>query len=181
MKRLLFSLVASAVALGSAHAQKMTEPEYVGQVNYVGTDSTVTLLEVENTEMKTKSNGLGFVPVAGMFLSKGQSYLVIKGAKSKTKLSGDNVTLIARVKENDEDPKSKIGIIKFEPKKKERRYLMAEAGLLSMKNKTAYSDFKFDAKKFGKASYLIKVEKLEPGEYGIITNDFGRLSTFTVE
>lgn len=174
-------ILMSFLASMTANAQKMTEPEWVGQVNYVNADSTVTLLELENTEMKSKANGLSFVPVAGTFLGKGQTFLQVKGAKSKTKISGDGIQLIVRVKENDEDPKTKVGIIKLEAKKKDRRYLMAEAGLFSFKNKTAFSDFKFDAKKFGKSSYIIKVEKLEPGEYGIFANDFGRLSTFTVE
>lgn len=180
MKKFGIGLLMLAIT-NCAFAQRITEPEYIGQVNYVGTDSTVTLLEVENTEMKAKGNGLGFIPVAGMFLSKGQSLLCIKGTKSKTSLKGNNITLIARVKDNNEDPKSKIGIIKFEPKKKERRYLMAEVGLLAIKTKSAYSDFKFETKKFGEASYVIKVEKLEPGEYGVLTGDFGRIATFTVE
>lgn len=182
MRKIAFALAASVLAIGPAHAQKMTEPEYIGQVNYINADSTTTLMETEPASMNTKNNGLSFVPVAGMFLGKGQAFIAVKGTKSMTKLPAKGIKFLVRVKDNDEDPKGQVGIIKFDVKKKERRYLMAEAGLVSgVKDKISLNDFKYEVKRFGEKSYLIEVGDLKPGEYAITTGDHKRLATFSVE
>ena len=99
-----------------------------------------------------------------------------------TKLPAKGIKFLVRVKDNEEDPKGQVGIIKFDVKKKERRYLMAEAGLVSgVKDKISLNDFKYDVKRYGQKSYLIEVGDLKPGEYAITTGDHKRLATFSVE
>lgn len=181
MKKSLLLIISAFTCIGM-NAQKMAEPEYIGQVNYVNADSTTTLMETEPASTHAKGNGMFFVPVAGSFLGKSQCFLVVKGTKSMTSLPAKGIKFLVRVKDNEEDPKGQVGIIKFEVKKKERRYLMAEAGLVSgVKDKISLNDFKYDVKRFGQKSYLIEVGDLKPGEYAITTGDHKRLATFSVE
>lgn len=182
MKKTIITMLLMGAAL-SGFAQKMTEPEFIGQVDIINQDSTLAQVETEETHLSAKSNGMFWIPGAGAFLGKGQSWLIVNGAKSKTELPGTEVSLLVRVKDNNENPHKVVGIIKFEGKKKQRRYLMAESGLVTGTNaKHAYNDVKFDVRKFGKASYIIKATELEPGEYGVIVGeDIARLATFTVK
>ena len=54
MKKLLFTI--SMMAAFSANAQSVIEPEYIGQVAVVNTDSTTTLLQKETASMKANSS-----------------------------------------------------------------------------------------------------------------------------
>ena len=66
---------------------------------------------------------------------------------------------------------------------------MAEAGTLSATKTNNLSSVDFKAKKYGESSYLIQLENLTPGEYGIIIGDPNtqntkngmKITTFTVE
>lgn len=181
MKKVILSMMVSLFALG-ANAGNVVEPEYNGQVAIVNADSTTTLLATEESEIKAKSNHLGYVPVAGMFLGKGLSYVVVKGKEASTKVASKDVTLIVRVKNHDDNPVSTVGVVKYESKKKERRWLMSESGLLSGTSvKTIVGNVKFEAKKYGKSSYLITVKGLEAGEYGVYVSAVESASTFSVQ
>ena len=181
MKKLLFTLAALG-CMASAYAQKISEPEYIGQVAVVNADSTTTILPTEKKEVKVNTNKLSFVPVAGMFIGKGRSYMSIKGASSKTTVPSSNVKLVVRVDNNNVDPHKKLGIVKFEVKKKERRYMMAESGLMSGTTvKASYNDLDYKAEKMGASSYLVTLDKVAPGEYGIITEEDNSIVTFSVK
>lgn len=181
MKCNILSLALLLLAQGAA-AQNFKEPEYIGQVGIMSADSTVTLLPTEKTEVKSKTNKLGLVPVAGLFLSKGQAYMIVKGATSQTTMPSSKVQLVVRVDNNNIDPHKKFGFVKFEVKKKERRFLMAESGFLSgTTSKVNYDDVKYKAEKIGNSSYLVTLENVEPGEYGLIAEDYSYLTTFSVK
>lgn len=181
MKKLLFTFAALGCMV-SAYAQKIQEPEYIGQVAIVNADSTITVLPTEKTEVKANTNKLAFVPVAGMFLSKGRSYMTIKGASSTTTVPSSKVQLVVRVDNNHVDPHKKIGFVKFEVKKKERRFLMAESGLFSGTTaKTSYDDLGYKVEKNGESSYLVTLDNVKPGEYGLITEDYSTIATFRVK
>lgn len=181
MKKVILSMMVSLFVLGT-NAGNVIEPEYNGQVAIVNADSTTMLLATEESEIKAKSNHLGYVPVAGMFLGKGLSYVVVKGKEASTKVASQDVTLIVRVKNHDDNPVSTVGIVKYESKKKERRWLMSESGLLSGTSvKTIVGNVKFEAKKYGESSYLITVKGLEPGEYGVYVSAVESASTFSVQ
>ena len=97
--------------------------------------------------------------------------------------------LIIKAKDNNTDPNSFINIFKFEIKGDERRYQLAEAGTLSKTETNNLSSIEYKAKKYGESSYLIKMEGLTPGEYGIVIGDPNnqntkntmKVTTFTVE
>lgn len=110
-------------------AQNITEPEYKGQVAVINTDSTTTLLQKETGEHKAKSSAFALVPIPGAsLLDRTKAYLTVKGAESPNKISSKKFSLIIRVKDNSEEPKNAFGIFKFETKKKERRFKMADIG-----------------------------------------------------
>ena len=66
---------------------------------------------------------------------------------------------------------------------------VAEVGTLSATKTNNLASVDFKAKKYGESSYLIQLEDLEPGEYGIIIGDPNnantkngmKVTTFTVE
>lgn len=181
MKKLLLT-IATLGSMASAYAQNFKEPEYIGQVGVMNADSTVTLLPTEKTEMKAKTNGLIYIPVAGSFLGKGQSFLIVKGATSQTTVPSSNLQLVVRVDNNGVVPSKKIGFVKFEVKKKERRYLMAEAGMFTGTTaKTSYDGLKFKATKIGNSSYLVTFDDVKPGEYALVTEDLSEVATFSVK
>lgn len=164
------------------YAQKISEPEYIGQVAIVNADSTTTLLQKEAAEQKAKSSGLAYIPIAGAaLLDKAKVYLAVKGASSPTKSSAKSLTLVIRAKDNNEEPKAAFGIFKFDAKKKERRYALASSALLSTKATTTFTTVPYKAKKYGTSSYWVVMENLEPGEYGVVTGDLGSIATFSVK
>ena len=106
----------------SASAQNVKEPEYNGQVAILQADSSLVVLQKEVAQMKTKTTGFGYIPIPGSsLLDKGKSFLQVKGNASPNKVTQGKVTLVIRVKDNNEDPKNAIGVFQFEAKKKERR------------------------------------------------------------
>ncbi len=112
------------------------------------------------------------------------------GVHSASTIKGAATTrLIIRAKDNTTDPNSFISIFKFDVTKKERRYQLAESGTLSKTETNNLSSVEFKAKKYGKSSYLLLLEDLQPGEYGIVIGDPNntneknsmKVTTFTVE
>ena len=164
-------------------AQTASEPEYIGQVALLNEDNTLTVLPKESAEQKTTSSKWGMIPVPGSsLLDKSKVYLAVKGNSSPTKFSSKNIILIVRGKDHNEEPKKAVGIFKFAQKKKERRYSLAEAGLVTgIKTTNTFNTVPFKANKYGKASYLIELSNLETGEYGIVTTELNEVTTFSIQ
>lgn len=183
MKTLLMAVMMNITFAGNAMAQNVTEPEYIGQVAHIQEDGKHLILTKEEAQMKTKTSGFGYIPIPGSsLLDKGKTFLQVKGCSSPTKIDKGKVTFIIRVKDNNEDPKNALGIFKFEAKKKERRFMMAEVGILSgAKAISSFNTIPYEVKKHGESSYLVTIGDLTPGEYGIVTSDIGNVSTFSVE
>lgn len=181
MKKLLFT--AALLALTSfGFAQKIVEPEYIGQVALVNEDSSMVVLPKENAKEKASSTKFGLLPIPGSdLLDKHSVFLYVKGNSSPTKLSSKKIILVIRSKNNDEEPKNAFGIFKFEVKKKERRYSLAEANLLGAKATTSFNTVPFNAKKFGESSYLVEISNLSEGEYGIVSNGLSEITTFAIQ
>ena len=157
-------------------AQNITEPEYKGQVAVINADSTTTLLQKETGEHKAKSSAFALVPI-----DRTKAYLTVKGAESPNKISSKKFSLIIRVKDNSEEPKNAFGIFKFETKKKERRFKMADIGFGSASATTNFTTVDYEAKKYGSSSYLVTLHDLPSGEYGVVANGFDSIATFSVK
>lgn len=163
-------------------AQNITEPEYKGQVAVINADSTTTLLQKETGEHKAKSSAFALVPIPGAsILDRTKAYLTVKGAESPNKISSKKFSLIIRVKDNSEEPKNAFGIFKFETKKKERRFKMADIGFGSASATTNFTTVDYEAKKYGSSSYLVTLHDLPAGEYGVVANGFDSIATFSVK
>lgn len=182
MKHLILTTTLFLYAL-LCQAQNIQEPEYKGQVAMLKADSTIVLLQKENGEQKAKSSMFGAIPIPGAsLLDKTKAWLTVKGVSSPNKITSKTFSLVIRVKDNSEEPKNAFGVFKFEVKKKERRYQMADIGVLSgAKATTNFTTVSYDAKKFGTSSYLVTFNNLEGGEYGIVAGDFSSIATFSVE
>jgi len=181
MKKLLFTI--SMMAAFSANAQSVIEPEYIGQVAVVNTDSTTTLLQKETASMKANSSKFGFIPLPGSsLLDKSKVNLVVKGAESRTTLQKGRLTFIVRAEKNDIEPSSVFRIFQFEVKKKNRQFQMAESSLLGgTKSEMSLNNVSYEVKKYGSTSYLVVIDNAEPGEYGVITTDISKIATFGVK
>ena len=183
MKTTLLS-IAVFCCMASAQAQKVTvpEPEYKGQVAVINADSTTTLLQKETGEHKAKSSAFALVPIPGAsLLDRTKAYLTVKGAESPNKISSKKFSLIIRVKDNSEEPKNAFGIFKFETKKKERRFKMADIGFGSAMATTNFTTVDYEVKKYGSSSYLVTLHDLPAGEYGVVANGFDSIATFSVK
>lgn len=116
MKNLMMAVV-MLITCTTSMAQGIQEPEYIGQVALVQSDSSQVVLVKEEAEMKTKTSGFGYIPIPGSsLLNKGKTFLRVKGDTSPNKIAKGEVQLIVRVKDNNEDPKNSIGVFQFETK-----------------------------------------------------------------
>lgn len=163
------------------------EPEFSEETLLLTSDSEGVVLKRENGYVKTKAGASLYLTGIG----KVKSRLTIDGNKSINDVkAGESTRLIVRAKDNSTDPNSFINIFKFDIyKNKERRYQLAEVGTLSASKTNNLASVEFKAKKYGESSYLILLEDLAPGEYGILIGDPNnantkngmKVTTFTVE
>lgn len=168
-------------AAGFAQSEKL-EPEFIGQVVVINADSTTTLLQKEQTSIKSSSSKFGMIPIPGTgFLDKTKVNLTVKGAESKTALPKGRLTFVIKTGDNKKDPKDVFGIFQFEVKKNKRQYQLAEAGVLSgIQSTMNFNSVPSEAKKYGEDCYLVVIDNAEPGQYAIITTDISQVSTFSV-
>jgi len=172
------------------NAQEITvaEPEFAEETLMLVSNTQGELLKRESGTIKTKAGASLYLTGIG----KVKSRLTLAGPRSaNVGITGHSTTqLIIKAKDNATDPNSFINIFKFEVyKQKERRYQLAEAGTLSKTETNNLSSVDYKAKKYGESSYLIKMENLTPGEYGIVLGDPNsqntkngmKVTTFTVE
>lgn len=188
MKKMMTALVLSLFVTMSATAQvTVAEPEFSEETLLLTSDSEGIKLKRESGYVKTKAGASLYLTGIG----KVKSRLTIDGVKSVNDVKAQRTTrLIVKAKDNSTDPNSFINIFKFDIyKNKERRYQLAEAGTLSATKTSNLASVEYMAKKYGESSYLIQLEDLEPGEYGIIIGDPNnantkngmKVTTFTVE
>lgn len=187
MKKVSMILSIVLITAWNANAQvTVEEPEFVEQTLLLVSDTEGIELDRENATIATKAGASLYLTGIG----KAKSRLTLKGKTSTSRVKGSSVTrLIIKAEDNNTDPESFISIFQFEIKKKERRYQLAEAGTFSKTEKNNLSSINYKAKKYGTSSYLILIEDLQPGEYGIIIGDPNsentknnmKVTTFTVK
>ena len=148
------------------------EPEYVGQVVFLTSDTTAVALQKEPWTTGSSSSHIGavlgaVVPGAAL-LDKTKMVTTIAGPAAAQEFACTTARFIVRAKDNDIDPTGCVGIFKYVVnKKKNRERKMAEMGLLSGTSfNIGATDVVFTAKKYGESSYLIEAT-FEPGEYAI--------------
>lgn len=163
MKQLLLFLLLPAISL-VARAQSF-EPEWVGEVLVltVDGDTVPTKTEKCNVQIKTSSSAARIITGFGNINQK----ISIKGGQSPTQIGKDKpICLIVKCKDNESDPTSFIQIIKFDAKKKERKAELAKVNWIGNVSENNMTYLPFEAKRYGKNSYLLQIEPQE-GEYGV--------------
>lgn len=187
MKKILLTFAMAAFfAIGMNAQVTVAEPDFAEETLLLISDSEGLLLNRENGTVKTKAGASLYLTGIG----KVKSRLTLAGTNSVSKVKGASTTrLIVKAKDNKTDPNSFINIFQFEIKGKERRYQLAETGTLSKAETNNLSSVDYKAKKYGENSYLLVLEDLAPGEYGIVMGDPNndntknsmKVTTFTVE
>ena len=169
MKRIL-SIVIVAILATNAKAQQVTvsEPEFAEQSLVLTSDSTSVMLPRESASLKSKASASLYLTGIG----KVKSRITLKGEKSAVAIKQEPTTrLIIKATDNKTDPKSFISLFKFEVKSNKRQALVAEAGTFTGTSENSLSNIDYDAKKYGEASYLLFIDNLTPGEYGLLLGD----------
>ena len=169
-KRIVFIVLALCLSLISSFAQNVKEPDFIGEIYLLTSDSTFISLQKTAATIQAKSNGLSMlVPLA----TQVKSHMVIKGSKAETRIKKDDnpVQLIVRCKNNDYEATNIISLLPFEVKKKERRYLMNKVSILGGSSVESMEGLPFKFEKYGESSYKIILENMEVGEYGIMVSE----------
>lgn len=168
MKKALLSTFAITVFAITANAQKIEEPEFIGESLLVKSDNSTVPLEKQLSQGRTvASTGLILTGIG-----KVRQQIQIDGCCANVKFAkNDDVKIIVRNTDNLSDPLSIIKVFKFEPKKKFRRAELASASSLGSSKNNNLDYIAFSGKKFGTNSYILKLSTIEPGEYGIIISN----------
>lgn len=190
MKKIILSIVL-AMALVPAMAQRTDkqinreaalEPEFNDQACILNADSTTTMLPMESVRMKGKSTYYGLIPIPGSgLLDKNKMYLEFQGEKSTVTIKPGTVNIILKEKENGDDPRSSLGFMTLEVKKKKRRAEWMSFGLLQGSKMDTQGSNQYEVRKFGKSSYLITIRNLQPGQYALGVKSGMAMATFGVE
>ena len=169
MKRFLLTSVVAVMAF-SAMAQQVSveEPEFAEQSLVLTSDSTFVMLPRESASLKAKASASLYLTGIG----KVKSRITLKGENSNVVVKqAPAIRLIVKASDNKTDPKSFISFFKFEVKTNKRQALVAEVGTFTGASENSLSNIDFNAKKYGESSYLISLDNLEPGEYGLLLGD----------
>lgn len=165
----LFFFTAIMLSIICAKAQvSVPEPEFIGQVVLLTSDSTAVLLPKEKSTMKSKSTHFGMIPIPGAsLLDKTKVNTVFQGKESSVTTDSGTVRFIMRVEKPDLDPSSYLRIVKFQVKKNNREITTAETGLFQGIHLDLSSTDSYEVKKYKDSSLLITLRNVEPGQYGI--------------
>ena len=161
MRKLYFLLYVFTLTSTVITAQ-VTEPDFIGEVLLLNEDSSLTQLDKEIGDLVS---GISWATNSWDALT-----LEVNGGKSQLRLKLKSLQLIVRAVDNNSDPLSIISIYKFKTKKRKRTVLLSEnnSGTL-LKSKTHSENIiRFSGKRYGNSSYIINLEDLETGEYGVL-------------
>ena len=163
MKKILFVLLIAVSGNFFSQQTIVDEPEFVGECLLIK-DNQATLLEKNLTQNRTvASTGLILTGIG-----KVRQQVQIDGCCASVKISNsDDVRFIIRNIDNQSDPLSIIKILKFEVKKNYRRAELASFSTLGSAKSNNLDYVSFVGKKYGTSSYILKLENLTVGEYGI--------------
>jgi hypothetical protein len=145
---------------------QVTEPEFIGESYLLKADGAYIHLDKEIGDF---TSGMSWSSNSWNALS-----LEVTGAAAKTRFSlGEPLQLVLRAVDNNSDPLTIITIFKFSAKKKKRTVMLGKdnSGTF-LKSRTNSKDMvRFSGKKYGTSSYLIALQDLEAGEYGVVVSN----------
>lgn len=149
---------------------QVNEPTFIGEVYALVGDLT-TPLEKQRASIETTAGASMYIVGMGKISSK----ITIEGGNSSVRFEkGKELTFIVRARDNNIDPLATVNFFKFIPSssRKTSRYAeVSSVGTFSGVKSNNFDFIDFTAEKYGEESYLIHVQSLDLGEYGIIVND----------
>lgn len=142
--------------------------------------------------MRTASNVGSLASTASGLAGSVGMDVVFKGSSSSYVYhhDGNDIRLLIKAENNEQDPMDIYRIIKFDTDKKSRRiqWMEVESSLLGSLEAKESGFINFSAHKYGQQSYLLSLaaDDIEPGEYGIffmnvITATAIPVGTFSVQ
>jgi len=168
MKKVLFlaALVCMSIC---AYAQQIAEPQFVGEVLLVKSETSAVPLEKKTAIVKTKAGASLYLTGIGSVKSR----LHVEGATSAVRcLQADGpIVLIVRAANNENDPNSFIRVFRFEQKKKERRAELAKSNTLGGSSNNNFDYIEYVGEKYGEKSYKLTLSQVEPCEIGVIISN----------
>lgn len=166
MKQVLF--LAGLFASSVVFAQKVQEPDFIGEALVIKADNSVVQLEKTMSQTRTASNAAMVITGFGSVVSK----LMIDGCCAKNRFKvNEPIKIIVKAVDNNTDPMAIIKIFAFDSYKKNRK---AELSATNVFGRTKTNNLKylpFTAKKYGTSSYIITLNEQPVGEYGITVSN----------
>lgn len=153
---LLFVVFSSTISFAQT-----PEPEFIGEVYWEKPDGSYVKL---GKEIGAYTSGISWTSSNALFLE-----LTGKNAKVRVS-SGETIKLIIRAVDNNSDPISIVSFYRFDVKRKKRATIIAEdnSGTFRRSRTHTENQLVFSGKKYGTSSYMIVVEDVPVGEYGIV-------------
>lgn len=142
------------------------EPEFIGEAYVLKTDGSFIQLDKEIGDF---TSGISWSSNSFNALS-----LKISGGSAKSRFpSNEPLQLVVRAVDNNSDPLAVISIYKLKAGKNKRTFLLGKdnSGTLMKSSTNSKGMIRFSGKKYGASSYLITLNDLESGEYGIIVSN----------
>lgn len=164
---ILLNLLFSIVLL--AQEKKIVEPEFVGQIFYLDKKNNPVELEFQTCAVKT-GQSVGRM-ISG--IGKVKARLVVKGKQSSTIIKkSEIVTFIYNNGDNTVVPTKVAGLLQFEINGDTRQYVVSNTSNVSGQSTSMDLYYvKYQAKKFGKGSYLLSFTNLPVGEYAFFLGE----------
>ena len=168
MKKVLFlaALVCMSICV---YAQQIAEPQFVGEVLLVKSETSAIPLEKKTATVKTKAGASVYLTGIGSVKSR----IHVEGVASSVRCSQADgpIVLIVRAANNENDPNSFIRVFKFEQKKKERRAELAKLNTLGGSSDNNFDYIEYVGEKYGEKSYKLTLNQVEPCEIGVIISN----------
>lgn len=182
MKKVFLILVAllfAGISYGQTFSYDGPEPEFMGEALLVKASGETQSLPTETPTTKTKANAALFLTGLGSVKTK----LVLEGTTSSVAVeSGEEFYVVVRGESNNYSPSAYIRVFKFDIQGKRRTAEVAKLGSFSGHSENNLNYIPFQARKYGESSYLIKLQDVSAGEYGIkIDAETDVISTFSVQ
>lgn len=167
MKKLVFVLFLFVSIF--AYGQQIAEPQFVGEVLLVKSETSAIPLEKKTAKVKTKAGASVYLTGIGSVKSR----LHVEGATSSVRCSQADgpLVLIVRAANNENDPNSFIRVFKFEQKKNERRAELAKLNTLGGSSDNNFDFIEYVGEKYGEKSYKLTLSQVEPCEIGVLISN----------
>lgn len=170
MRKLIVLLALTAFSLSGNAQSKVKEAEFIGNVRYLQEDSTTLNLDKSVVKVKTKASGSkmwwGVGSQKAFFEVPGKTSKCVISRMGKDYLHG-YYDFIIRTSDNEIDPSSIILVFKYELKGGNRRVQLGKVHNRFGNSEYGAETLAFEGKKFGKSSYIITLQGLQAGEYGV--------------